>query len=46
MLMPLQIGISIYMMFEFIGVSFLGGLGVILLTAVFNIYVGKKIMQY
>ncbi|CAD8155775.1 unnamed protein product [Paramecium pentaurelia] len=46
MLMPLQIAISIYMMFKFIGVAFLGGLGVILLTAIFNIFVGKKMMEY
>ncbi|CAD8103784.1 unnamed protein product [Paramecium sonneborni] len=46
MLLPLQIGISIFMMFEFIGVAFLGGLGVIFLTAIFNIFVGKKIRQY
>ncbi|CAD8112763.1 unnamed protein product [Paramecium primaurelia] len=46
MLMPLQIGISIYMMFKFIGIAFLGGLGVIILTAIFNIYVGKIIMDY
>ena len=34
------------MMFEFIGVAFLGGLGVIFLTAIFNIFVGQKIMGY
>jgi hypothetical protein len=34
------------MMFRFIGVAFLGGLGVIFLTAVFNVFVGKKMMQY
>lgn len=34
------------MMFKFIGVAFLGGLGVILLTAIFNIFVGKKMMEY
>jgi anaerobic C4-dicarboxylate transporter len=33
-------------MFKFIGVAFLGGLGVIILTAVFNIFVGKKMMKY
>lgn len=34
------------MMFKFIGVAFLGGLGVILLTAIFNIVLGKKLMEY
>lgn len=34
------------MMFAFIGVSFLGGVGVIILTAVFNIFVGKKMIEY
>ncbi|KAM3141562.1 hypothetical protein pb186bvf_006426 [Paramecium bursaria] len=46
LLMPIQLGVSFYMMFSFIGVSFLGGTGVIILTALFNIYVGKKMIQY
>jgi len=33
-------------MFEFIGISFLGGLAVIIMTAAFNIYIGKKMMAY
>ena len=44
--MPIQLGVSFYLMFSFIGVSFLGGTGVIILTALFNIYVGKKMIQY
>lgn len=34
------------MMFSFIGVSFLGGLGVVFLMILFNIYIGKILNKY
>lgn len=32
---PIQLGVGIYLMYRFIGISFLGGIGVILMMGVF-----------
>jgi ABC-type multidrug transport system fused ATPase/permease subunit len=42
MFMPIQIVVALYLMFDFIGISFLAGLGVIFLTSIFNFLIGKQ----
>ncbi|KAM3143254.1 hypothetical protein pb186bvf_004586 [Paramecium bursaria] len=45
-LLPIQLGIAVFMMFKFIGISFLGGLGIIFLTIFCNMIIGKTILKY
>lgn len=40
--MPIQILIALYMMFYYIGISFIAGLGVIFVTSLLNFFIGKK----
>ncbi|CAK67068.1 unnamed protein product (macronuclear) [Paramecium tetraurelia] len=46
LLVPIQLIVTIYLMFVYIGLSFLGGFGIMLLTAVWNTMIGKFLMKY
>lgn len=39
--LPLQLGIAIFIMYEVIGISFIAGVGVMLITFVFNLIISK-----
>ncbi|CAD8125126.1 unnamed protein product [Paramecium sonneborni] len=46
LLVPIQLIVTIYLMFVYIGLSFLGGFGIMLLTAIWNTLIGKFLMKY
>lgn len=39
--LPIQIGLAIFIMYEVIGISFLAGIGALIVTFVFNFLIGK-----
>jgi len=41
-----MLGVGIYMMFHFIGISFLSGVGVLFVMLIINTIVGKKTWAY
>ncbi|CAD8105461.1 unnamed protein product [Paramecium primaurelia] len=46
LLVPIQLILTVYLMFVYIGLSFLGGFGIMILTAVWNTLIGKFLMKY
>ncbi|CAD8199386.1 unnamed protein product [Paramecium octaurelia] len=45
LMIPLQLGISLYLMYSMIGLSFLIGCTIILIMILFNIFTGKQIIN-
>ncbi|CAK61097.1 unnamed protein product (macronuclear) [Paramecium tetraurelia] len=45
LMIPLQLGISLYLMYSMIGLSFLIGCTIILIMILFNIFTGKQIIK-
>ncbi|CAD8193906.1 unnamed protein product [Paramecium pentaurelia] len=45
LMIPLQLGISLYLMYSMIGLSFLIGCTIILIMILFNIFTGKQIVK-
>jgi len=43
---PLQIAAGIFFMYHFIGISFLSGIGMMIITIVFTFFLSKKSIAY